>query len=236
MEPEERTERGERILDAACELLLAWGYRRVTTDEIARRANVGKGTVYLHWKTKDALLLAVVLRAKSCDHARQLARLRADHRNILPSRLLRWALLDFMEDPVLRAVYLDDSDVLGRLNEVAKKEMAELVAESIQTLRTQLTTLREHGLVKEDLSVDQQMYACMSIAAGFFQAEALYPEYSPDRAEDRADVLCHTVRTTLETHTDPDPRLIAAAAPTIIALYQRLEELSRQEVRRQLRP
>ncbi|MFH8406650.1 helix-turn-helix domain-containing protein [Streptomyces sp. NPDC018019] len=235
MEAAERTERGERILDAACDLLLAWGYRRVTTDEIARRANVGKGTVYLHWKNKDALLLAVVLRAKCADHQRQLARMRADNRNILPSRLLRWALLDFMDDPVLRAVYLDDSDVLGRLNEIAKKELAELMAAGTQSLRAQLSVLREHRLVREDLSVDQQMYACMAIAAGFFQAEVLFPERAPGRPEERADVLCHTIRTTLETHADPDPRLIAAAAPGIIAHYQRLEELSRQEVRRQLR-
>ncbi|MFI0260873.1 TetR/AcrR family transcriptional regulator [Streptomyces sp. NPDC017056] len=235
MEAAERTERGERILDAACELLLAWGYRRVTTDEIARRADVGKGTVYLHWKNKDALLLAVVLRAQSGQHRRQLERMRADSRDILPSRLLRGALLDFVEDPVLRALYLDDSDIMGRLHDVAKKEMAELVETSHQTLRSQLTDLRAHGLVREDLSIDRQMYTCLATAGGFFQAEVLFPERAPGRPEERADLLCHTIRNALETHADPDPRLTAAAAPGIIARYARLEELSRQETRRQLR-
>ncbi|MFD7662176.1 TetR/AcrR family transcriptional regulator [Streptomyces sp. NPDC059788] len=235
MEADERTERGERILDAACELLLAWGYRRVTTDEIARRADVGKGTVYLHWKTKDALLLAVVLRAKAADHGRQLARMRADDRNILPSRLLRASLLDFMDDPVLRALYLDDSDILGRLNDIAKKELAELVEAGTQTLRSQLTALRTHGLVREDLSVDQQMYVCMATAGGYFQAEVLFPERAPARPEERADLLCHAIHTALERHGEPDTRALAAAAPGIIARYARLEELSRQEVRRQLR-
>ncbi|MEV5593174.1 helix-turn-helix domain-containing protein [Streptomyces sp. NPDC052496] len=230
-----RTERGERILDAACELLLAWGYRRVTADEIARRADVGKGTVYLHWKNKDALLLAVVLRAKAADHRRQVERMRADSRNILPSRALRGSLLDFMDDPVLRALYLDDSDILGRLNDIARKELAELVEAGTETLRWQLSTLRAHGLVREDLGIDQQMYVCMSTATGFFQAEVLFPERAPARAEERADLLCHTVRTALEPPGEPDPQVTAAAAPGIITRFARLEELSRQEVRRQLR-
>ena len=61
----------ERVLDAAAELLLRWGYQKVTIDEIARHARIGKGTVYLHFPTKDALFLAVY------EHGT--ARIRADH-------------------------------------------------------------------------------------------------------------------------------------------------------------
>ena len=54
----ERTKReirAERILDAALELLQRWGYRKTTIEDIAKQAGVAKGTVYLHWKTRDAL-------------------------------------------------------------------------------------------------------------------------------------------------------------------------------------
>lgn len=111
----ERSQRADHILDAAGELLVAWGYGRVTIDEIARRAKVGKGTVYLHWKTKDALLLAVMLKAQSRIHQRQLEIMRADPLEILPSRMLRRHFLDFQGEPVLRALYTDDADILGRL-------------------------------------------------------------------------------------------------------------------------
>lgn len=47
--------RAERILDTTAELLCQHGYKRVTIDDVARRAGVGKGTVYLHWKTREAL-------------------------------------------------------------------------------------------------------------------------------------------------------------------------------------
>src|SRR5919197_6155848 len=66
-DPRDRQARAARILDVTAELLLRHGYRRVTVDDIARHADIGKGTVYLHWKTRDDLFKAVfereVLRA-----------------------------------------------------------------------------------------------------------------------------------------------------------------------------
>ena len=38
-------ERGERILDAAADLVLRWGYKRVTIEDVAKQAGIGKGTV-----------------------------------------------------------------------------------------------------------------------------------------------------------------------------------------------
>ncbi|UQA90884.1 TetR/AcrR family transcriptional regulator [Streptomyces halobius] len=242
----EHAERGQRILAAAGELLLAWGYRRVTIDEIARRAKVGKGTVYLHWRTKDALLLAVLLTYKARSQRRELERMRADPLEILPSRMMHGHYRDFLEEPVLRAVYTDDSDVLGRLNDIAKKELAGLMAEGERVLQRHLEVLREHGLVRTDSDVSHQRYALMAMATGFFMAEALLFDRAPGPAEIRADILAHTVRGALETRTGSDSpddgsstdaavAAAAAAAPEIIALYEHLEELSAQEMRRQLR-
>src|SRR5579859_2503594 len=60
--PDERTLREERLLDAAATLLVRWGYRKTTIDDVAREAGVGKGTIYLHWKDKNALFRAVIRR------------------------------------------------------------------------------------------------------------------------------------------------------------------------------
>lgn len=51
----------DRLLEAAC---ACFGERgtEVSVDEIARRAGVGHGTVFRRFPTKEALLLAVVLR------------------------------------------------------------------------------------------------------------------------------------------------------------------------------
>jgi len=50
----------ERILRAAAELFAGKDYHRVLIDEVARRAEVGKGTVYRHFETKEDLFVAVL--------------------------------------------------------------------------------------------------------------------------------------------------------------------------------
>ncbi len=49
------------ILDATAELLEEVGYERVTMDAIAKRADVGKPTLYRWWKNKAALCHEVML-------------------------------------------------------------------------------------------------------------------------------------------------------------------------------
>lgn len=51
-----------RILDAAVEQFGALGVRRSTMDDVARRANVSRITVYRRFATKDALVEQVIVR------------------------------------------------------------------------------------------------------------------------------------------------------------------------------
>lgn len=48
------------ILKAATELFAYKGYAATTTDEIARRAGISKGLIYHHFKSKEALLNALL--------------------------------------------------------------------------------------------------------------------------------------------------------------------------------
>lgn len=49
-----------RILDAADRLLARDGFRRMTIDGVAREAGVGKGSVYLHFDTKEDVALSCI--------------------------------------------------------------------------------------------------------------------------------------------------------------------------------
>ena len=51
--------RREEIMDAAQRLFLAQGVAATTIDEVAAGAGVAKGTVYLHFASRQALLLAL---------------------------------------------------------------------------------------------------------------------------------------------------------------------------------
>ena len=50
------------IVTAADRLLARYGYRRMTVDDIAREADIGKGTIYLHFPSKEAVILSVINR------------------------------------------------------------------------------------------------------------------------------------------------------------------------------
>lgn len=54
-EPKLRNKR-ERILRAATDLFVRLGYRKTSMDEVAKRAGVAKGTVYLYYRNKAELV------------------------------------------------------------------------------------------------------------------------------------------------------------------------------------
>jgi AcrR family transcriptional regulator len=49
-----------QILDAAERLLGRYGYRKMTVDDLAAEAGIGKGTVYLSFSSKEEVILATV--------------------------------------------------------------------------------------------------------------------------------------------------------------------------------
>ena len=58
----EKEHRKEEIVDAAQQLFLDKGLQATTMDEIAEVAELSKGTIYLYYKSKEDLYLAVVMR------------------------------------------------------------------------------------------------------------------------------------------------------------------------------
>lgn len=48
------------ILEIAIKLFQRFGYQKTTVEEIAREAQIGKGTVYLHFVSKEEILLTLI--------------------------------------------------------------------------------------------------------------------------------------------------------------------------------
>lgn len=59
LKEKQRQERERLILRAAGELLVERGYHETSIDEIAARVGISKGTVYLHFASKEDLVVAL---------------------------------------------------------------------------------------------------------------------------------------------------------------------------------
>src|SRR5215470_6020227 len=114
-QPAERTSREERILDAAATLLVRWGYRKTTIDDVAREAGVAKGTIYLHWRDKNELFRAAIWREcqKATEDTKQ--RIAADPEGGLFHRVWTHGLLAVFSNPLVAALMKGNSDVFQGL-------------------------------------------------------------------------------------------------------------------------
>lgn len=60
---QERAQRKDEILQAARTVLNEVGWHRTTVDAVAERAQLSKGTIYLYFESKEAILAELVLQA-----------------------------------------------------------------------------------------------------------------------------------------------------------------------------
>lgn len=203
------------------DLLLRHGYRRVSIDDVAAGAGIGKGTVYLHWKTREQLFSAVFERAVL--HAMQELRqaLRDDPRACLLHNFARAYFLAIMNRPLLRGFLLEDPELLGKLAnsaDAARDDRHGAMA------RDYLGLLIEHGLLRDDLSVDEIGYAYQATFEGFLRAEGATPA---DGQEQRADLLARTVQRAFEREPVIPETTLQAVAATTVTLLGRLIDADR---------
>ena len=55
-----KNETRDKILDVSNELMGRYGYKRMTIDDIAEEAHIGKGTIYLHFRSKEEIAVGAV--------------------------------------------------------------------------------------------------------------------------------------------------------------------------------
>lgn len=206
--------RADRILDAAGALLLRLGYRKVTIEDIAKQAEIGKGTVYLHWRTKDQLFNALLLRESISLVEELLTRLREEPAEVVPHRFVRASFLATLRRPLLMAVLTGDTELLGKLRDGPLRSQQALANERYYGLMTR------HRLLRDD--VPDLVYAMQATATGFYLIDNLDPDAGKLDEEAKADALAHTLRHAFEPAAAPDPAAVAASASALSALFEEL--------------
>jgi AcrR family transcriptional regulator len=216
----DRLQRADRILDTARELLLSWGYRRVTIDELARRAGVGKGTVYLHWRSREEVFQAVSAREAAEMADAIVDAIRADPAEVALHRYLRRLFVEAMNRPVLRAIYTRDADTLGTF--LATAHHHRLEESKLGVNRDYLGVLAAEGMLRPDLLLTDLDYTLPTIVFGFFAAEPFHPPAITLSLEQKADQLADTIHRAFEPARSPSGAAVKRAANKALPILERL--------------
>ncbi|MGJ0388480.1 TetR/AcrR family transcriptional regulator [Microbacterium sp. CGR1] len=211
--PEHSSDTAARILAAASDLLLRRGERAVTIAEVAQRAKVGKGTVYLYWASRTDLIFGLIARdflALAEEFTRKFS---ADPDLARPSRLFPELLRTAPGRPFVRAVLLEDEDLLGVL---AADPRSKAITDALGPEKLMMAVLpswRAGSLASDDWTLEDQAYAVLAVFRGFLFSHEL--EADGDAQVDTPEIFGRSMAAVLgEKRAAPGE--VTAASETII--------------------
>ncbi|WP_211264082.1 TetR/AcrR family transcriptional regulator [Streptosporangium amethystogenes] len=223
----QRLARAHHILDIAGDLILRWGYDKTTVEDIARRAGVAKGTIYLHWKTREELFAALLRRERVEMIIEVRRRIREGPATL--RELLRLLASETLSRPLIRASVLGDSEVLGRLTRQKRDRTAG--AELDAGFRGYFDTLLEHGALRSDLSSAEHVTTLASVLYGFLSVSPMMPAGYRPADERLAELIADTVGRALEPG-GPTPAADArAVARATLEYVDAVVEAARRKLR-----
>jgi AcrR family transcriptional regulator len=186
--------------------MLRWGYNKTTIDDIARLAGVAKGTIYLHWKTREDLFTALMKREyiRLAEDLQQ--RIASDPEGGTMHGITKHSMLATMKNPLMKAVLLRDTDLLG---EWMRKEYAsETYSQQIDQALALVEHIRSHGVVRDDIDARKYVYMLDAITIGFLVIEQYMPgdfKYSDEEiVEMTAEVVERTFAPSPPLSPQPD--------------------------------
>jgi AcrR family transcriptional regulator len=113
MAKSDNEEREQRILDAALELFVHYGYDKTTVSDIAQEAGVSKGAIYLHFESKDDLFEALLIRELTLYSETWLNLIEADAQGGTMAGVYKNTLYALNHRPFMSAIFKQDRHVLG---------------------------------------------------------------------------------------------------------------------------
>lgn len=191
----ERKLREERILDAAATLLVRWGYRKTTIDDVAREAGVGKGTIYLHWKDKNELFQATIWHASEQVTEDVMQRIAADPEGGRFHRLWTHGMLAILSNPLLAALMQGKSDIFQGLMDTLDPA---LLKQLVGNADAHIAQLQRAGLIRADLPVSTITFLMGALKVGIINVAELGGQVPTPSMEQLAEALSDLMRRWLE--------------------------------------
>ncbi len=220
---DERWQREDHILAVVADLLARYGYRKLTLDDIARAAGVGKGTLFLYWQDKDAIVLSAIWREKRRVNEDIARRIAADRAGGYFYRVLAHMILATLSNPLMTAIVRNPSDIFADGLELHNPAfLRELVAD----FDAYIAQLQQAGLVRSDIpaSIGSSVLAVLNVGV-ILQSHQIGKEDTPSMAQ-----LTEAISDMLRRWLEPEqlPRDTTVGKQLATEWWEKVKEVENQ--------
>jgi len=168
----------QRILDAAHDLFVHYGYDKTTMNDIADAAGVSKSTIYLRWNKKDALFDALFLREGHRYTEEWFKRIETDPQGGTYGAWMRHALQAFWDNPLLKAVYSKNRRMLGSI--LQRLGIEQIYLRRMQMAQAFFKQMQAAQLARQDIDPKTLAYLLNTLHFGLIHMSELIPdEHAP---------------------------------------------------------
>lgn len=171
--------REQRILNAAAELIIHYGYDKTSVSDIATTAGISKGAIYLHFTSKDELFEALLYREILAYSESWFARIEADPQGGTIGGIYKAVLYAINQSPFMSAIIKQDGRIFGNYLHKPKQLFSTLEGPALRTEFIQ--AMQKAGAVRQDVDpqviahiMDMLSYGLVGIT-GFKRVDALPP-------------------------------------------------------------
>ncbi len=178
-EENQRDEIEQRVLNAAKDLFLHYGFDKTTMNDIARQAGVSKSTIYLRWNKKEDLFDTLIWR-ESKDYTEEwIQRVENDPNGGTYGRWMRHALEAFFDNEFLRVLYKQDRRMIGNMLE--RQGMEDMFSRRMQMFMGFFKQMQDANVVRKDIDAQTLSYLMNSLQYGLIHMVDIIPEgYTPE--------------------------------------------------------
>jgi len=217
--PEMHSAKAARLLDAANDLLIGRGAKGFTVADVAQRAHVGKGTVYLYWPTKEDLLVGLIGRGFLSLIDDLIQTLTEEPDLARPSRFCPLMLQIATSKPLVAALQRHDEDLLGVLTRHPRSVGLHDALGPGAVLDAMLPVWRRNGLARSDWNIADQTFALHGLITGI-ALSLIGPAPVSVAADDPLGVLGVAVTALLGPERGTQKQIRTTAAEVIEFLRQ----------------
>lgn len=218
----ENEERERRILSAAADLFVHYGYDKTTVSDIAREAGISKGAIYLHFDSKDGLFEALIVREMQTYAEDWFARLEADPEGGTIAAMYKNSLYALNSSPFMTAMFRRDGRILGNYLRKPNNFFRTYRAQQTESDRYLFVKMmQEAGAVRQDIDASVIAHIMDILAYGLVGIDDILPKEKIPPIEDIIEGIAAVMDKALTPEDGGNPEAGRAILRQIVAASRR---------------